>query len=42
LSKKTVLVIVAIAAVAAIALVVHLVGGDILATAKQHLSGLGR
>ncbi|MDP3179687.1 MAG: hypothetical protein Q8M76_17395 [Spirochaetaceae bacterium] len=42
MSKKTVIVIVTAVAVAALALVAHLAGGDIIATAKQHLSGLGR
>ena len=40
--KKIVLAIFAVVVIAAIALVVHFFGGDILATAKRHLSGLGR
>jgi hypothetical protein len=39
--KKIILFIVAAAVLAAIALVAYLAGGDILATAKRHLSGLG-
>jgi hypothetical protein len=39
--KKIIVAVAAILVVVALALVIHFAGGEILATAKRHLSGLG-
>jgi hypothetical protein len=41
MKKKTTYIVIAVVAFAVLALAVHLFGSDIVATARQHLSGIG-